>query len=81
MIVRLNEPGKGFETWRQLHERFALPSRAKGVNLLSKLLEHQFRDAHFDAHLSEFIVLKNKHEKATGQTLQDDLFVTLIEDV
>ena len=49
LIVRLNEQGKGFETWRQLHERFALPSRAKGVSLLSQLLEHQFRDAHFEA--------------------------------
>ena len=48
------------------------------MSLLSKLLEHQFRDAHFEADSSEFIVLKNKHEKATGQTLPDDLLVTLM---
>ena len=78
MIVRLNEAGNGFETWRQLYDRFALPSRAKGVSLLSQLLEHQFRDAHFAADLTSFIVLKNKHERATGQSLSDDLLVTLM---
>ena len=78
LIVRLNEPGNGFETWRQLYDRFALPSRAKGVSLLSQLLEHQFRDAHFEADLTSFIVLKNKHERATGTSLSDDLLVTLM---
>eukprot|EP00439_Symbiodinium_sp_Y106_P060138 s2934_g8.t2 len=78
LIVRLNEPGNGFETWRQLHERFALPSRAKGVSLLSQLLEHQVRDAHFEADLTAFIVLKNKHERATNTALSDDLLVTLM---
>ncbi|CAE7295848.1 unnamed protein product [Symbiodinium sp. CCMP2456] len=78
LIVRLNEPGNGFETWRQLHDRFALPSREKGVSLLNKLLEHQFRDAHFEADLAEFIVLKNKHERATGNTLSDDIPVALM---
>ena len=78
LIARLNEPGNGFETWRQLHERFALPSRAKGVSLLSQLLEHQFRDAHFEADLTSFIVLKNKHERATNTALSDDLLVTLM---
>ena len=78
LIVRLNEDGNGFETWRQLYDRFALPSRAKGVSLLSRLLEHQFRDAHFEADLTEFIVLKNKHEKATNSALSDDLLITLL---
>ena len=78
LIVRLNEPGNGFETWRQLHERFALPSRAKGVSLLSQLLEHQFRDAHFEADLTAFIVLKSKHGRATNTALSDDWLVTLM---
>ena len=46
--------------------------------MLSQLLEHQFRDAHFEADLTSFIVLKNKHERATGTSLSDDLLVTLM---
>ena len=48
------------------------------MSLLSQLLEHQFRDAHFEADLTSFIVLKNKHERATGTSLGDDLLVTLM---
>ena len=66
LIVRLNDTGNGFEIWRQLHERFALPSRAKGVSPLSQLLEHQFRDVHFEADLTSFVILKNKHATNTA---------------
>ena len=45
---------------------------------MNQLLEHQFRDAHFEADLTSFIVLKNKHERATGTSLSDDLLVTLM---
>ena len=38
-IVRLNELGNRFESWRQLHERFSLPDRARAVILLSQLLD------------------------------------------
>ena len=78
LVVRLNEGGNGFETWRQLYERFALPDKARGVSLLSRLLDFRFRDASFEADLTEFISLKNKHEKATGKLLDDDLLVTLM---
>ena len=78
LVVRLNEHGNGFETWRQLYERFSLPDRARGVSLLSRILDFKLRDAHFEADLTEFISLKNKHEKATGRALDDDLLVTLM---
>ena len=78
LIVRLNEHGNGFESWRQLHERFSLPDRARGVSLLSQLLDFKFRDASFEADLTEFLSLKNRHEKATSRALQDDLLVTMM---
>ena len=37
-IVRLNAAANAFESWRQLHARFALPDRARGVSLLGQLL-------------------------------------------
>ena len=78
LIVRLNEHGNGFESWRQLHERFSLPDRARGVSLLSQLLDFKFRDASFEADLTEFLSLKNRHEKATSRPLQDDLLVMMM---
>ena len=78
LIVRLNEHGNGFESWRQLHERFSLPDRARGVSLLSQLLDFKFRDASFEADLTEFLSLKNRREKATSRALQDDLLVTMM---
>ena len=78
LVVRLNEGGNGFETWRKLYDRFSLPDRARGVSLLSRLLDFKLRDATFEADLTEFISLKNKHEKATGKPLDDDLLVTLM---
>ena len=76
LIVRLNEHGNGFESWRQLHERFSLPDRARGVSLLNQLLDFKFQDTSFDADLTEFLSCKHRHKKATTKPLQDDLSVT-----
>ena len=62
----------------KLHDRFSLPDRARGVSLLSRLLDFTLRDATFEADLTDFISLKNKYEKATGKRLDDDLLVTLM---
>ena len=60
LIVRLNERGNGFESWRQLRERFSLPDRARGVSLLSPLLDFKFQDASFEADLTEFLSLTSR---------------------
>ena len=78
LIVRLNEAANGFESWRKLHARFALPDRARGVSLLSQLLKFKLRDAHSESDLTEFLSLKSRHEKATSRPLQDDLLVTMM---
>ena len=61
-----------------MHDRFSLPDRARGVSLLSRLLDYKLRDATFEADLTEFVSLKNKREKATGKALKDNLLVTLM---
>ena len=76
--VRLNNDGNGFETWRALYDRFSLPDRAWSVNYLSRIIDHKLRDSQFETDLQEFMALKNKHEKATGKKLDDDLLVTLM---
>ena len=48
------------------------------MNYLSKIIEHRLRDSQFETDPQEFITLKNKHEKATGKKLDDDLLVTLL---
>ena len=58
LVVRLNEGGNGFETWRKLHDRFSLPDRARRVSLLSRLLDFKLRDATFEADLTEFCSMK-----------------------
>ena len=45
---------------------------------MSQLLGFKFRDAHFEAALTEFLSLKSRHEKATSKALQDDLLATMV---
>ena len=78
VTVRMNEDDNGFETWRLLNERFAMPNRAKGVSLLTKILEFRFRESHFETDLADFITLKNKYEKATGNAVDDDVLVATL---
>ena len=48
------------------------------LTLLIELLEFNFRNAHFESDLTEFLSLKSRHEKATNTALQDDLLVTIM---
>ena len=57
------------------HAIFALPDRARGVSLLSQLLDYKFRDAHVETILIEFL---RRREKATSKALQDDLLITMM---
>jgi hypothetical protein len=37
LLVRQNASGNGFETWRQLSQKFTLPGTTRNVGLLSQL--------------------------------------------
>ena len=38
LLVRQNEAGNGFETWRRLSQRFSLPDATRHVSLLTRIL-------------------------------------------
>ena len=78
LTVRLNLDGNGFETWKEFYERVSLPSRARSVSYLSRIIDHRLRDSQFETDLQEFMTLEIKNEKATGKKLDDDLLVTLL---
>ena len=77
-IVRNEDTENGFEIWRRLHSQFSLPERARSTNLLNEIIGFRLRSDHLESDLSEFIILKNKHEKTTGRPLDNDLLVTLL---
>eukprot|EP00439_Symbiodinium_sp_Y106_P029114 s1009_g3.t1 len=78
VIVRNEDTENGFEIWRRLFNQFSLPSRARATNLLNEIIAFRLRHDHLESDLSEFIILKNRPEKATGVPLDNDLLITLI---
>ena len=42
LLVRQNEAGNGFETWRRLSQRFSLPDATRHASLLTRILEWKF---------------------------------------
>ena len=77
-IVRNEDTEHGFEIWRRLFNQFSLPSRARATNLLNEIIAFRLRGDHLESDLSDFIILKNTHEKTTGVPLGNDLLITLI---
>ena len=77
-IVRHEDAENGFEMWRRLFNQFSLPSRARATNLLNEIIAFRLRSDHLESDLSDFIILKNRHEKTTGVPLDNDLLITLI---
>ena len=67
-----------FAIWRRLFNQFSLPSRARATNLLNEIIAFRLRQDHLESDLSDFIILKNRHEKTTGVPLDNDLLITLI---
>eukprot|EP00439_Symbiodinium_sp_Y106_P084068 s1993_g24.t2 len=64
--------------WRRLYNQFSLPTRARATNLLNEIIAFRLRQDHLESDLSDFIILKNRHEKTTGVPLDNDLLITLI---
>ena len=77
-IVRNEDTENGFEIWRRLYNQFSLPTRARATNLLNEIIAFRLRSDHLESDLSDFIILKNRHEKTTGVPLDNDLLITLI---
>ena len=77
-IVRNEDTENGFEIWRRLYNQFSLPTRARATNLLNEIIAFRLRSDHLESDLSDFLILKNRHEKTTGVPLDNDLLITLI---
>ena len=45
---------------------------------MNEIIGLRLRDDHLESDLSEFIILKNKHEKTSGRPLDNDLLVMLL---
>ena len=67
-----------FEIWRILHKQISLPERARAANLLNEIIGFRLRTDHLESDLSEFMILKKRHEKTTGRPLDNDLLITLL---
>ena len=61
-----------------MYNQFSLPTRARATNLLNEIIALRLRSDHLENDLSDFIILKNRHEKTTGVPLDNDLLITLI---
>ena len=78
ITVRNEDTENGFEIWQRLHKQFSLPERARATNLLNEIIGFNFRNDHLESDLSDFMDLKNRHEKLTGRPLDNDLLITLL---
>ena len=51
------------------------PTRARATNPLNEIIAFRLRQDHLESDLSDFIILKNRHEKTTGVPLDNDLLI------
>ena len=63
LLVRQNEGGNGFETWRRLHRQFSLPDATRHVSLLAQLLDWKFNTSTFEQDFNSWETVKAKYER------------------
>ena len=78
LLVRQNQGGNVFETWRLLHQRFSLPDASRHVSLLTKILDWKFNTHTFEQDFNAWETVKNKYEQQTGQQLPDSILVATL---
>ena len=78
LLVRQNEAGNGFETWRRLSQRFSLPDATRHVSLLTKILEWKFNTQTFEQDFNAWETVKAKYEQQTGTPIPDSVLVATL---
>ena len=78
LVIRQNVQSNGFETWRRLYNRFALPDATRATSLLTQLLDFRFNPATFEQDFSTWETLKVKYERQTGAELPDGVSVATL---
>ena len=71
--VRNEDTENGIEMWRRLQKQFSLPERARATSSFHEVIGFRLRNDHLESDLSEFMILRNKHEKKTDRQLGNDL--------
>ena len=70
-VVRQVESMNGFETWRLLHTRFALPSAAKTMGLLTRIMKPTFAEKDFEVQFTQWEATVSKYEVESTSLLPD----------
>ena len=78
LLVRQNEVGDGFETWRRLSQRFSLPYATRHVSLLTRILEWKFNTRTFEQDFNAWETVKAKYEQQTGTPIPDSVLVATL---
>ena len=78
LVVRQNLDGNGFETWRRLYQKFALPDATRSVSLLTQLLDYKFSTNTFEQDFNTWETIKAKYERQAGQALPDSVLVATL---
>ena len=68
-IVRREGTENGLENWRRLSNQVALPERTKATSLLNEILSFEQQPDHVGRDLSDFLVVKDRHEKTTDKPI------------
>jgi hypothetical protein len=78
LLVRQNTSGNGFETWRQLSQKFTLPGTTRNVGLFFQLLSYSFSDAAFQTDFDKWEDSKKKYERDTKTSIPDSVLIALL---
>ena len=77
-VVRQNDDSNGFETWRRLYAKFALPDATRSTSLLTQLLDFRFNPSTFEQDFNVWETIKTKYERQSGQALPDGVLVATL---
>ena len=78
LVVRQNYGANGFETWRRLVKKFALPDATRHVSLLTQLLDFKINPQTFEQDFNTWETIKVKYEGQTGTALPDSVLVATL---
>ena len=78
LIARQSFDSNGFETWRLLHQKFALPGATRHVSLWTQLLDFKFNPATFESDFNTWETIRNRYEQQVGTPLPDGVLVATV---
>ena len=68
----------GFEAWRRLYVRYAIPTKAKAAGSLSVLLRKKFPEDDFESHFDAWEHEIAKYERDTKTFVSDDVKIGIV---